>query len=903
MAKTTNDVIKNLRKNTVELQAMFAALQAKAGEHHVQVKKISSELMQKLRERERIEEERRISELRAEKEMQKAIEQTEAEAVSEKAKAAKAEKPAESGAAEAPVQEKPAPEIKAKASKPVQQPQPQAETGAPEEEKAAKAASVQQQETLQRPQSEARAERAAPQGQAQAHPDSKQAESRKIEGRTPQQGQKDVWVRRDLRQEPFNKARPFPPRPFSPRPDWRPENRGPREAGAGGRMAPKLIIPKDITTHVEKEKASNYDPRKKNFTHAVDSAEKRAAKSKKSMLKILPGRELDEEIQMGSRKRRKKPEQIKIVRPEPIVIEKAVMTGEVITVKDLAEKIGKPSSEIIKKLLVLGIIATINREIDYDTALLIANDFGIELELKIDKTFEEVLFDEDREDDVKELLPRPPVVTIMGHVDHGKTSLLDAIRKTNVTEGEAGGITQHIGAYTVEINGRSITFLDTPGHEAFTAMRARGANATDIAVLVVAADDGVMPQTIEAIDHAKAAGVPIVVAINKIDKPGANIEKVKQGLTEYGLLTEEWGGETVMVPVSAKTQEGIPHLLEMLLLVADVLELKANPNRFAKGTVIEAKLDKGRGPVATVLVHNGTLRIGDTIVAGTVYGRVRVMLNDKMERVESAPPSQPVEVLGFSEVPEAGDMLYAVEEDKLSRQVAQERRDKIKAAQLKKLSKVSLDDLFIQIAQGQIKDLNIIIKADVQGSFEALRQALEKLSNPQVRVRVIHSGVGAITKTDVMLASASNAIIIGFNVRPDAIGRTVAEDEKVDVRLYRVIYNAIDDVEKAMKGLLAPVFEESIIGHAEVRATFKVSGIGTIAGCYVIDGKMQRNAKVRLTRDSVVIHEGVLDTLKRFKDDAKEALQGFECGIKLENYNEIKEGDVIEAFEMREVEQ
>jgi translation initiation factor IF-2 len=578
------------------------------------------------------------------------------------------------------------------------------------------------------------------------------------------------------------------------------------------------------------------------------------------------------------------------------------MTTEMISVKTLAEKTGKPVAEILKKLLLVGMMCTINSEIDYDTAQLICTEFGIELEYKPEKTAEDVLDEVDQPDAEEDLVPRPPIVTVMGHVDHGKTSLLDAIRKTKVTEHEAGGITQHIGAYTVMHNGRQITFLDTPGHEAFTAMRARGAQVTDIAILVVAADDGVMPQTIEAINHAKAAEVPIIVAINKIDKPTANPERIKQELTEHGLLAEEWGGDTIMVPVSAITKEGLDNLLEMVLLVAVMQELKANPNRLAKGTIIEAKLDKGRGPVATVLVQNGTLRVSDTIVAGVAYGRVRAMSDDKGNRVEEAYPSQPVEVIGFSEVPVAGDILHAVEQDKLSRLVAEERKDKQKAEQLKSLSRVSFEDLFSQVEQGKVKDLNIVVKADVQGSVEAVKQALEKLSNEEVRVKVIHAGVGAIKVMDVMLASASNAVIIGFNVRPDSIARAEAEKEKVEIRTYRVIYKAIEDLELAIKGMLAPEYKEVVLGHAEVRNIFVVSSIGTIAGSYVTDGKIVRSASVRLLRDNVVVHEGQIASLKRFKDDVKEVVAGYECGITIKNYNDIKEGDVIEAFEMQEIE-
>ena len=498
-------------------------------------------------------------------------------------------------------------------------------------------------------------------------------------------------------------------------------------------------------------------------------------------------------------------------------------------------------------------------------------------------------------------MPRPPVITIMGHVDHGKTSLLDYIRNTKVTLTEAGGITQHIGAYTVDVSGHVITFLDTPGHEAFTAMRARGTQATDIAVLVVAADDGVMPQTIESINHAKAAKVPIIVAINKMDKENANPERIKQDLTAYNLVPEEWGGETIMVPVSALTGDGVDTLLEMILLQADVLQLRANPDRMAKGVIIEAKLDKARGPLATVLLRNGTLRVGDNVVVGTASGRVRAMINDRGERVDEAGPSMPVEVMGFSEVPTAGDDMIAISDDHLGRQVAQERTDKLRAARAMNTQKVTLDNLFTQIDQGKNINLNLIIKADVQGSVEAVKQALEKLSNDKVKVRVLHSAVGAINKDDVNLASAFNAIIIGFNIRPDNNARATAEKEGVDIRLYRIIYQAIEDIEKATKGLLAPEFKENYLGRADVRSIFHITGAGTVAGCYVTDGKLQRNTQVRLLRDSVVIFEGKLSSLKRFKDDAKDVAAGFECGVSIEGYNDIKEGDVIECFVMEEV--
>ncbi len=610
----------------------------------------------------------------------------------------------------------------------------------------------------------------------------------------------------------------------------------------------------------------------------------------------------EDEFPKGSKKYKHKKQ---IVLPkaqiEFVKIEKAVITEETISVKLFSEKIGKPVSEILKKLLLIGMMCNINSQIDFDTAQLIASEYSIDLEQKLEKSAEEILVEE-VEDTPDQLVSRPPIVTIMGHVDHGKTSLLDKIRQTKVTEGEAGGITQHIGAYQIELHGEKITFIDTPGHEAFTAMRARGAQVTDIVIIVVAADDGIMPQTIEAINHAKAADVPIIVAINKIDKENSNPSKIMQELTEHELLAEEWGGDTIVVPVSAKSGEGIEKLLEMVLLVAEVQELKANPDRLARGTIVEAQLDKGRGPVATVLVQTGTLRTGDTIIAGTAYGRVRAMADDMGKSVEEALPSTPVEVIGFSEVPAAGDIIHAAPADKLSKQVVEERKDRMKAEMLKKMSKVSLDDLFNQIAEGQIKDLNIVIKADVHGSVEAVRQSLEKLTNAEVRVRAIHSGVGAITETDVMLASAANAIIIGFNVRPDNMALAASEREKVDVRLYRVIYKAIEDITNAMKGMLEPEFEEKILGHAEVRQTFKVSSIGTIAGCHVTDGFIRRNAQARLLRDNVVIYEGALSSLKRFKDDAKEVQHGYECGLSLENFNDIKELDVVECFEMSEIE-
>lgn len=560
---------------------------------------------------------------------------------------------------------------------------------------------------------------------------------------------------------------------------------------------------------------------------------------------------------------------------------------------------GLAASEVIRRLMTMGTMVTINQMIDFETASIIGGEFGVEV-VPQGPTLEERTL-EDVQDMPEDLQPRPPVVTVMGHVDHGKTSLLDAIRETHVTAQEAGGITQHIGAYQVEIRSKKITFLDTPGHEAFTAMRARGAQITDIAIIVVAADDGVMPQTIEAINHVKAAKIPIIVAINKIDKPTANADRVKQELTEYGLVAEEWGGDTIMAPVSAVSREGLDNLLEMILLVAEVQDLKANPSRPAVGTVVEAQLDKGRGPVATVLVQKGTMFPGDVVLVGSVFGRVRVLVNDKGKKIKRAGPSVPVEVVGLDALPEAGDTLYVVEDERVARQLADARQQKKRESELRKSSRVTLEDLFSKIQEGAVKEFNIVVKADVRGSIEAIQSSLERLGNEEVRVRVIHSGVGAVIESDIMLAAASNAIIIGFNVRPDPLAKRAAEHEGVDIRLYRVIYDAINDVKAAIEGLLSPIMREAVLGRAEVRATFKVPKVGTIAGCYVTEGKIARSADVRLLRDNVVIHEGKLDSLKRYKDDAREVMQGYECGIGLERFQDIKEGDVIEAFTMEEV--
>lgn len=685
--------------------------------------------------------------------------------------------------------------------------------------------------------------------------------------------------------------------------------------------SPKKDIPKN--ENIKKEEPKNAEPKKEvprkdipkipEPQQIVKKETPRREKPKKEQHEIDPvDRDLALEEEFSDNKRKKKKnknkKQNKAVQPEPVKEEPkeeeilVIQIADSISIKELAEKTKKTASEIIMALMKSGVMATANQEIDYETAEQVCMDFDILVEKAEEIDLLEEAFKEE-EDSEADLVERPPVVVVMGHVDHGKTSLLDAIRHSHVTAKEAGGITQHIGAYTVSIDKKPITFLDTPGHEAFTAMRMRGAQVTDVAILVVAADDGVMPQTIEAINHAKAAGVEIIVAINKIDKPGANPDRVKQELVEYGLVSEDWGGDTICVPVSAISHEGLDSLLEMILLVSEMKELKANPNKRARGNIIEAQLDKGRGAVATVLVQSGTLKVGDPVVAGSAYGRVRAMMNDKGQKVKKAGPSIPVEILGLSEVPMAGDMFYVAENEKKARQVAESVVAKTREEMIKDTpQKVSLDDLFTQIQSGNIKELNIVIKADVQGSVEAVRASLEKLSNDEVRIRTIHGGVGAVTESDVMLASASNAIIIGFNVRPEASAKNVAEDRKVDIRLYRVIYQAIEDITAAMKGLLDPVFEEKVIGHAEIRQIFKASGVGTIGGSYVTDGKFQRNAKVRIVRDGIVVYDGELATLRRFKDDVKEVNSGYECGLLFNKFNDIKEGDMVEAYVMEEVE-
>ena len=665
--------------------------------------------------------------------------------------------------------------------------------------------------------------------------------------------------------------------------DDRRDNRGRDDRRDNRKNSPAIPEPIVEGQKPQRNKGKGKDDFKKkdkDFRHDED----RVGKGKKGK------NEPKTQLQKPEKKEQKQEEQIK-----------SITIPEVLTIQELADKMKIVPSVIVKKLFMQGKIVTVNQEIDYETAEEIALEFDVLCEKEEVVDVIEELLKEDEEDESK-MKKRPPVVCVMGHVDHGKTSLLDAIRQTNVIDREAGGITQHIGASVVEGNGEKITFLDTPGHEAFTAMRMRGASSTDIAILVVAADDGVMPQTVEAINHAKAAGVEIIVAVNKIDKPSANVDRVKQELTEYELIAEDWGGSTIFVPVSAKTGEGLEELMEMILLTAEVMELKANPNRRARGLVLEAQLDKGRGPVATVLVQKGTLRVGDAIAAGSAHGKVRAMMDDKGRRVKEAGPSVPVEILGLDDVPNAGEVVVCCKNEKEARSFAETfiAQNKVKLLEDTK-SKLSLDDLFTQIQEGNLKELDLIVKADVQGSVEAVKQSLLKLSNDEVIVKVIHGGVGAINESDVSLASASNAIIIGFNVRPDATAKETAEREGVDVRLYRVIYNAIEDVEAAMKGMLDPVFEEKVLGHAEVRQTFKASGVGTIAGSYVLDGLFERDCSVRLTRDGIVIFEGPLASLKRFKDDVKEVKAGYECGFVFANFNDIKEGDLVEAFKMVEV--
>ncbi len=701
--------------------------------------------------------------------------------------------------------------------------------------------------------------------------------------------------------KPFNKngeRKPFDPN--APKREYVP-NGEKRPMGAKPSGDKKPFTPAFTQqTYIPKDAGKQQNNKKKNVEK--NNYEDKKVINKKSLIKGQVSMDDFDEDKTGYRKVRKAKDKRQETATTTVKIEKAVINKEIIPIKELSELLGIQAIEITKRLFKEGILKTINDSIDYDTAGFIAAGLDIELELKLDKTAEDVLsegFKEEDENDAN-LIKRSPIVTVMGHVDHGKTSLLDRIRNANVTAGEAGGITQHIGAYTVSINNQSITFLDTPGHAAFTAMRARGAQLTDIAVIVVAADDGIMPQTIEAIHHAKAAGVTIIIAANKIDKPTADIEKVKKGLADQEILVEEWGGDVALVPVSAKTGQGIEDLLENIIVAAEIKELKANPDRMAKGIIVEAKLDKGKGPVATVLVQNGTLKVGDYLVAGTITGKVRAMIDDKGRTVKTAGPSTPVSVLGLESVPNAGDSIFAVEEAKLSTLVASERKNREREEMIRDQQKVSLDDLFSKVSSGDLKNLNLIVKADVQGSVEAVKQSLVELSNEEVKVNCIHAAVGAISETDVSLADSSNSIIIGFNVRPDSKAKALAEQSKIDIKLYRVIYEAIEDIKKALKGMLAPKLDDVYLGKAEVRETFKITGVGMVAGCYVTDGKILRSGKLRIYRDDVMICEGNVLQLKRFKDDVKEVQQGYECGMSIENFNDIKVGDFIECYTVQE---
>ena len=704
--------------------------------------------------------------------------------------------------------------------------------------------------------------------------------------------------------KPYNENRTFVNRDVRPQRNDRPFNKtntgkpgvSPARPAVGGKYQAPVASP------AQPPKNKNFGPDKKKGFEKTYVEKERHAVSKRA-LQRQQGVSIEDfdEDRSGYRKLRVKKDK-KQQSSQTVKIEKAVVTTNDIPIKTLSEKLGITAAEITKRLFKEGVMKTVNESIDYDTAALLAAELDIELEYKPEKTAEEVLIEKqaDTVEEIESLVPRAPVVTVMGHVDHGKTSLLDYIRKTKVAAGEAGGITQQIGAYTVNVNGKGITFIDTPGHEAFTAMRARGAQVTDIVILVVAADDGVMPQTVEAINHAKAANVSIIVAINKMDKPGANPEKVKQDLTNYGLVPEEWGGDTIVCPISCKTGEGIKELLENLLLIAEMKELLANPAREARGVIIEARLDKGKGPVATVLVQNGTLHTGDNIISGMVTGRVRAMTDDEGKTVKEAGPSMAVNVLGFEEVPNSGDSIFAVSQE-LMKEVIDERKRKKSDAMVKSVSKISLDDVFGKIAEGNIKNLNLIIKGDVQGSVEAVKQSVVKLSNDEVQVKVIHSGAGAVTETDVMLADSASAVILAFNVRPDTKAKALAERSKVDIRSYRIIYDLLDDVQAALKGMLAPKYQEIYLGKCEVRQTFKITGVGNIAGCYVLDGKIVRGGKLRIYRDDILVVEGNVQQLKRFKDDVKEVSFGFECGCAIEGFNDIKVGDIIECYMIEQV--
>ena len=836
--------------------------------------------------------ERRMSEiLKKLSDMESAIQaakkQEEERRAAEAAEAEKAKQPAPAPADEE-VRPEPAPPVKAEVSEKA----PAAETPAPakeEKQPAPAPAPVSEAKPAANPAPERRPAAPAKEGDSRARqPRTAQPQQQGTSSGRPRQNDNRTFVNRDTRPpRPGQGARPGAPRPAGAQ--GRPS--APRPAAGGARpAAPSAAKP-----------AKNFGPDKKKGGDRTYYEKEKKPLNKRSLQKQQGAsvEDFDDERGVYRKVRTKKAAKSAV---QTIKIERAVVTTDNIPIKVLSEKLGVTAVEITKRLFRDGIVTTVNGSIDYETAFMIAADLGIELEYKPEKTAEEMLIEKqaDTVEEIESLVPRAPVVTVMGHVDHGKTSLLDYIRKTKVTEGEAGGITQHIGAYSVTVNGKKITFLDTPGHEAFTAMRARGAQVTDIVVLVVAADDGIMPQTVEAINHAKAADVTIIVAVNKIDKVGADINRVKQDLTNYGLVPEEWGGDTIVCPVSAKTGEGVDNLLENILLVAEMKELLANPEREARGTIIEAKLDKGMGPMASVLVQNGTLHTGDNIISGTVTGRVRAMIDENGRQVKAAGPSTAVSVLGFEDVPGAGEPIYAVSQE-LMKQVIEERKRKESEARVQQTSKITLDDVFGKIAEGNMKTLNLIIKGDVQGSVEAVKQSVVKLSNDEVQVKVIHSGAGAVNESDVMLADSSDAIILAFNVRPDAKARALAERSKVDVRTYRIIYDLLDDISAALNGMLAPKYQEIYMGKCEVRQVFRITGVGNVAGCYVTDGKIVRGGKLRIYRDDVLVVEGNVKQLKRFKDDVKEVNYGFECGCAIDGFNDIRIGDVIECYIIQEI--
>ena len=836
--------------------------------------------------------ERRMSEiLKKLSDMESAIQaakkQEEERRAAEAAEAEKAKQPAPAPADEE-VRPEPAPPVKAEVSEKA----PAAETLSPakeEKQPAPAPAPVSEAKPAANPAPERRPAAPAKEGDSRARqPRTAQPQQQGTSSGRPRQNDNRTFVNRDTRPpRPGQGARPGAPRPAGAQ--GRPS--APRPAAGGARpAAPSAAKP-----------AKNFGPDKKKGGDRTYYEKEKKPLNKRSLQKQQGAsvEDFDDERGVYRKVRTKKAAKSAV---QTIKIERAVVTTDNIPIKVLSEKLGVTAVEITKRLFKDGIVTTVNGSIDYETAFMIAADLGIELEYKPEKTAEEMLIEKqaDTVEEIESLVPRAPVVTVMGHVDHGKTSLLDYIRKTKVTEGEAGGITQHIGAYSVTVNGKKITFLDTPGHEAFTAMRARGAQVTDIVVLVVAADDGIMPQTVEAINHAKAADVTIIVAVNKIDKVGADINRVKQDLTNYGLVPEEWGGDTIVCPVSAKTGEGVDNLLENILLVAEMKELLANPEREARGTIIEAKLDKGMGPMASVLVQNGTLHTGDNIISGTVTGRVRAMIDENGRQVKAAGPSTAVSVLGFEDVPGAGEPIYAVSQE-LMKQVIEERKRKESEARVQQTSKITLDDVFGKIAEGNMKTLNLIIKGDVQGSVEAVKQSVVKLSNDEVQVKVIHSGAGAVNESDVMLADSSDAIILAFNVRPDAKARALAERSKVDVRTYRIIYDLLDDISAALNGMLAPKYQEIYMGKCEVRQVFRITGVGNVAGCYVTDGKIVRGGKLRIYRDDVLVVEGNVKQLKRFKDDVKEVNYGFECGCAIDGFNDIRIGDVIECYIIQEI--